>query len=129
MPIVRVEDFTERGTPEQTLLIESLYASLREAMGVSDQELQARYTHLHAGQARTPGDRPCYLQITITLFQGRSVETKRILYRDIVDRLQRQGLAEPDDVLILLDEQPPQNWGMQGGQLASDLDFGYRIDI
>lgn len=129
MPIVRIEDATQRSLAEQRTLVEAVYASLRQQFGVSDEELQARYHYLPATSLRTPGDRDGYVQITITLFKGRKAATKRKLYADIVDRLARALSIDPGAVLILLDEHDAENWGMRGGIAASDIDFGYAVQV
>lgn len=129
MPIVRVEDCTIRSPSEKQVLVEIIYSSLRDVLGVSNDELQARYQHIALGDAYTPGGRATYLQITITLFKGRTYATKCALYADIITGLQRGLAVDPESVLILLDEHNPENWGMSGGIPACDLDFGYQIDV
>lgn len=56
------------------------------------------------------------------------MDTKRRLYRAIVD-----GLAELDvpehDILIVLHEPPMDNWGVDGGAPASEVDVGFKVDI
>jgi phenylpyruvate tautomerase PptA (4-oxalocrotonate tautomerase family) len=129
MPIVRVEDSTERASIDQAAIIEIIYAGLKKIMGVSDEELQSRY-HCHSqATLRTPGDRATYLQITITLFRGRTLDTKRKLYAELVEQLSQSIGIEPSSVLILLDEHDAHNWGMRGGIPASEIDFGYSVMV
>lgn len=129
MPIVRIEDATLRSPADQQTLVEILYASLKEVLGVSDEELQARYQHQPPQSMRTPGDRETYIQVTITLFKGRTFATKRRLYAEIVRRLSLGLMIAPDSILILLDEHDAENWGMRGGIPASEIDFGYCVDV
>lgn len=49
-----------------------------------------------------------YTRITIDCFSGRSLDAKRALYREIVERLETVGIP-PDSVSILLRENPPEN--------------------
>ena len=62
------------------------------------------------------------------LFQGRSLQVKRTLYRSMAE-----GLAEfavpPEDVKVVLVEVPPQDVGFRGGQAACDVDLGYTVDV
>lgn len=67
--------------------------------------------------------------IEIMLFSGRSKETKKLLYRSLLDRLSEKHRIEPQAVMILLNEQPRENWGLRGGIPGDEIDLGYRIDI
>lgn len=70
----------------------------------------------------------CYTYINIDAYSGRSVEAKRNLYKHIVENLGPLGIPK-DHVLILLREAPPENWGIEGGQVASEVQLGYKIDV
>jgi phenylpyruvate tautomerase PptA (4-oxalocrotonate tautomerase family) len=75
---------------------------------------------------RWAGER--FTHIEITMFAGRSIETKRALYRALVENLGRFGVPA-NDVKIILIEVDPSNVGMRGGQAASDLKLGYEVAI
>lgn len=64
----------------------------------------------------------------ITLFAGRSLEAKRALYREIVERLGRFGVAA-NDITIVLHEVALDNWGIRGGKPASEVDLGFKVDV
>lgn len=59
---------------------------------------------------------------------GRSINAKRTLYREIITRLATLGI-DPLDVSVLLRESPLENWGIRGGQAASDVDLGFTVTI
>lgn len=74
--------------------------------------------------------RPPYrLFIEILLFRGRSKETKKQLYQSIVNRVAANHGIDRNAVMILLNEQPRENWGLRGGQRGDEIDLGYRVDI
>lgn len=66
--------------------------------------------------------------MTIDCFVGRSISAKRNLYREIVNRLDRFGVPK-DHVTIVLRESPAENWGIGGGQAASDIDLGFDVNV
>ena len=68
-----------------------------------------------------------YTRVTIDCFAGRTIDAKRQLYREIVERLEGLGIPR-QDVSILLRESPTENWG-SGGQAASDYDLGFTIPV
>ena len=69
-----------------------------------------------------------YTLVTVSAFSGRSLDAKRNLYRAIVRRLADEGIP-PDCVTILLQEIPRENWGLAGGQMASEIDLGFKVDV
>ncbi len=75
---------------------------------------------------RWAGER--FTHIEITMFVGRTIETKRALYRALVENLEPFGVPE-GDVKIILIEVDPSNVGMRGGRAASDVELGYEIAI
>ncbi|MCW3020045.1 MAG: tautomerase family protein [Solirubrobacterales bacterium] len=66
--------------------------------------------------------------VEVTMFAGRSMQTKRRLYGAIVGSLSGVGVP-PGDVLIVLHEPPMHNWGVDGGTPASETDVGFKVDI
>jgi len=68
----------------------------------------------YLGIARSDG----FISIQITLSEGRSVQKKRLLYRTLVERLQRELNVRPEDVMINLIEVKKENWSFGHG-LAS----------
>jgi hypothetical protein len=67
-----------------------------------------------------------FTRIEIVLFQGRSLEAKRELYRAMVQKL--RGFDVPAaDVKVVLVEITSENVGFRGGQAACDVDLGYAL--
>ena len=69
-----------------------------------------------------------YTRIEVIVFSGRSLDAKKSLYQAVVANL--QGLGVPaSEIKIVLIEAPPEDWGLRGGQPASEIDLGFRIDV
>ncbi|WP_370891582.1 tautomerase family protein [Janibacter sp. GXQ6167] len=66
--------------------------------------------------------------VAVDCFAGRSVEAKRRLYSEIVERLEPLGIPR-DHVSITLRESPSENWGISGGQAACDVDLGFNVNV
>jgi phenylpyruvate tautomerase PptA (4-oxalocrotonate tautomerase family) len=66
--------------------------------------------------------------VQITLFSGRTIETKRALYGSICSALVGVGVPA-DDVLVVLVETPTENWGVRGGVPASEVDLGFDVNV
>jgi len=72
------------------------------------------FDRTYLGIARTDG----FVSIQITMSEGRSIEKKRLLYRTLAERLQRELNVRPEDVMINLVEVKKENWSFGNG-LAS----------
>lgn len=130
MPSTLIEVRRAYTPDEQVAVINAVHAALVAAFKIPEGDRFARLTEfephamvngLHDGVADT------YTRVTIDCFSGRSIEAKRALYRQIVDRLGDLGIPR-EHVSILLRESPPENWG-SGGIPASDYDLGFDINV
>ncbi|HEV8642811.1 MAG TPA: tautomerase family protein [Methylomirabilota bacterium] len=62
------------------------------------------------------------------MFRGRSLDAKRRLYQALVKNLGGLGVPPADSKIILL-EPPMENWGIRGGQMATEVDLGYEVKV
>jgi phenylpyruvate tautomerase PptA (4-oxalocrotonate tautomerase family) len=129
MPVTLVEVRKERSPEQVQAIIEAIYRAQIEALKLPTSDRQIRYVmhrpeHFHV----PPGKSDNYTLVQVTLFAGRSIDVKRQLYRLIVSGLGGLGIGA-SDVFIVLHEVPLQNWGIRGGQPASEVDLGFQIDI
>jgi phenylpyruvate tautomerase PptA (4-oxalocrotonate tautomerase family) len=72
---------------------------------------------------------PYELLIEITLFTGRTRETKKSLYNSIVQKLDDELNIEKEKIFIVLNEQPMDNWGIRGGIPADESSLDFKVDI
>lgn len=129
MPLAKIEVRKVRPASEVAALIESVYQAQREALKVPEGDRQIRYIeHKPEHFAVPPGKTENYTLVEITLFPGRSLDAKRILYRSIVRRFGELGIA-PTDIFIILNEPPLDNWGIRGGVPASEVDIGFKLNV
>ena len=70
---------------------------------------------------------PYTMIIRISMFKGRSKETKARLFDALVTRLQTTMSIDPQSVFILINEEPLENWGIRGGVSASEISMDYKI--
>jgi len=73
--------------------------------------------------------KPYKYLIEITMFSGRSSNIKKTLYKTIVSVLEEKNGIKKEEIFIVLNEQPLENWGVRGGTAASDLNLNFKIDI
>jgi phenylpyruvate tautomerase PptA (4-oxalocrotonate tautomerase family) len=129
MPNTRIE--VKRGWlgTQRAALIEAVHAAMVEAIRIPEHDRTLRLIeHDPADFSTPPGRGDKYTLIEITLFDGRSLPAKRKLYQTIVRNLEALGIP-PRDVKIALIEVPMENWGVRGGQVASEVDLGFEIKV
>ncbi len=61
-----------------------------------------------------PGRTNRYLILEFSMFEGRSIDTKKNLIRLLFDRLEKQLGISTQDVEITIFETPKYNWGFRG---------------
>lgn len=129
MPLAKIEVRKSRLAEEIADMIEAVYQAQREAFKVPEGDRQIRYIeHKPEHFAVPPGKTENYTLVEITLFPGRSLEAKRILYKSIVRRFGEVGI-DPSDILIVLNEPQLDNWGIKGGEPASEVDIGFKLNV
>lgn len=69
-----------------------------------------------------------YIVFEIDMFSGRTIETKRKLYKDLVVLANSVGVVSAN-VTIILQDVDKENWGIRGGQPASEVELGFNTDI
>ena len=131
MPSVVIEIRRKIPAEAESALIEAVHAALREAFRIlaDDKDVRLIAHEPHRFACPPSRSRPeLWTLVTIDAFAGRSLDAKRALYRAIVANLEALGVPR-DHVKIVLREIPRENWGVRGGQAASDVDLGFKIDV
>ncbi|MEZ5817038.1 MAG: tautomerase family protein [Hyphomicrobiaceae bacterium] len=69
-----------------------------------------------------------YTRVEIIGIAARSTDAKRALFKAIADTLEAVGVPRTESRIFLI-EPPADSWGIKGGQLASEADLGFKIDV
>ena len=129
--LARIEILEGRNADEQRKLVDAVAAALSEALQTPAADPSVRLLVYPPARFSIPyPDRhsDLFTLVDVTMFAGRSMETKRGLYQAIVDGLTALGVPR-SDILIVLHEPPMHNWGVNGGVPASEVDVGFNVDI
>jgi 4-oxalocrotonate tautomerase family enzyme len=127
MPLVKIEIAKGKSNEYLSDLMQVTMNCVQEVLQLPSDDRNIRLNEFEKDHFFTKP--PYSIIIEITLFSGRTVETKRKLYQMIVDRLQHKLEINKQEVFVVLNEQPKENWGIRGGIPASDLDPGFKIEI
>lgn len=126
MPLVEIQVLEGRSAPEKKAVFDAVHSALMEALKNPDDDRLQRLVEHASEDFEVPS--PTFTIIKITMFPGRSDAAKRDLYQAIVRNLGELGIAG-NDVFIVLDEPPLENWGIRGGTPATELQLGSELDV
>ncbi len=121
MPLVRIDLVRGKSAQYRKTLGEIVYAAMIDLINVpKDDKFQVITEHapedLNFAESYL-GNRYSHdiIFIQVMLNAGRSVELKKAFYKRIVDDIQAQLNARPDDVVINLVEVAKENWSFGHG--------------
>lgn len=80
--------------------------------------------YIPGGQGRS--DR--YVIIEISMFEGRTIDTKKRLLRMLFERIEAQVGISPADVEVTIVETPKHNWGFRGIP-GDEIALNYRVEV
>lgn len=130
MPLVKLIMIEGRTREEKHAVADAVHAALIESFKIpAAYERNIRIEEYKKDNyLLPPGKSEKYILVEITAFAGRTTDAKRLLYKNIIDNLKKIGI-DAMDVFIIVCEEPMENWGMQGGIPACDLDLGFKINV
>ena len=69
-----------------------------------------------------------YTIIEISMFEGRSVEAKKLLIRLLFERISAQLTISTQDIEITIFETPKHNWGIRGLP-GDEIGLNYKVEV
>lgn len=74
------------------------------------------------------GRTEAYTVIEISMFEGRTVETKKQLINLLFERINSELNISPEDIEITIFETPKHNWGIRGLP-GDELALNYKVNV
>lgn len=129
MAQIKIYGLKEHLTSIKEQLSHLIHACAVEALQLPPEKRFHRFFPLDPSDFFFPADRSSrYTIIEISMFEGRSVETKKQLIRLLFSKLHEELSIPPHDVEITIFETPKQNWGIRGLP-GDELSLNYRVDV
>jgi phenylpyruvate tautomerase PptA (4-oxalocrotonate tautomerase family) len=127
MPIVRIEISNTHASELTLKLADVVHVSMVDIFNIpaNDRNVLIRTYEPQFFQAKPPYE----IYIEVTMFAGRKKETKAAWYKHLVEKLHAELGITPEKVFMVINDQPLENWGVRGGQAASDINIGFKIDV
>lgn len=130
MPFALIEVRKKYSVDQEIALIQAVQSAIHTAFQKPD-DINVRLTAHEPHRFPAPPTKAhpeLYTNVSIDCIVGRSLETKRNLYRHIIENFEVLGIPK-DHVKILLRENTRENWGIRGGQAACDVEFDYIVEV
>ncbi len=130
MPLVKVEILKGRTAEYKKAILDGVHSALVAAFKIPDYDRNQRLYELERENFEfSHGKSDHYTLIELTVFKGRSLEAKKLLYSTIVHNLQNNPGIKGDDITIVIHEPPLENWGIHGGKPASEVNLGFSLKV
>ena len=130
MPLVRIEMIKGKSPDYKRAVMDGVHRALVDAFAIPEGDrLQRLYELERDAFDLSENKSEDFVLIELTVFKGRSADTKKKLFRTIVDNLTAFPGIRSSDVLIVIHEPPLENWGVAGGKPASEVDLGFNIHV
>ncbi len=129
MPLVTIVMINGKSKEYKKSILDAVHDSLVTAFKIPDHDRNQRIIEIQPDNFEYPkGKSENFVTIEMTVFPGRTFKAKKNLYKEIVSRLKDLGI-KGDDILIILNEPPLENWGIRGGYPANEVDIGFKLNI
>ena len=130
MPIVKIEIRKGKSDEYKKAILNGVHDALVEAIKIPDHDRMQRLYELDKENFETPSTKTDNITlIEITMFKGRSNQAKKSLYKAIVNNLASNPGIDGNDIVIVLNEPPLENWGIRDGKPANEVDLGFEIKV
>ena len=123
MPLAKIEIVKGRSEEYKAELFNSVHDALVNAVSMQEGNCNIRLYELDESCfRRKAGKTEKFTLIEFTIFPGRSAEKKKALILEINRLLGERLQITPNDIFIVINEPPIENWGFLGIQ-ASELEM------
>jgi hypothetical protein len=129
MSQVKIFGLREHLDPIKQRLSDTIHSCVVDALQYPPDKRAHRFFPLERADFIYPDGRSeHYTIVEFSMFEGRSVESKKHLIRLMFERLQRECGIAPQDLEMTIFETPRHNWGFRG--LPGDEHvLNYKVEI
>lgn len=129
MAQVKIFGLKESLNPIKQRLSEIIHSCIVDAFKLpSDKKFHRIFSMEKEDFYYAPGRTEAYTIIEISVFEGRSVDSKKQLIRLLFDNIHAQLHISPEDIEITIFESPKSNWGIRGLP-GDELQLTYNVNV
>ena len=129
MAQVKVYGLREHLEPVKQRLSDAIHSCVVEALKFPLNKRAHRFFHMERGDFFFPASASeKYTIVEISMFEGRSVETKKHLIRLLFERVCSEADRKPNEIEVTITETPKHNWGFRGGP-GDEVGLSYEVEV
>ncbi len=115
--------------PVRAALSDAIHGAIVEAFAYPIEKRFHRFMPLDEADFIYPSDRSDrYVIIEISIFEGRSVEAKKHLVRQLYQRIHQMTGITPQNIEVTIFETPRHAWGIRGLP-GDEIGLDYKVDV
>lgn len=129
MSQIKIYGLKENLDPIKAELSDVIHSCVVDALHFPQDKRAHRFFPLDPSDFYYPSGRTTrYTIIEISMFEGRSVETKKHLIRLLFERVYQQLNILPQNLEITITETPKHNWGFRG-MPGDEIELNYKVEV
>jgi phenylpyruvate tautomerase PptA (4-oxalocrotonate tautomerase family) len=129
MSQIKIYGLKENLNPIKAKLSDVIHSCVVDALDFPEDKRFHRFFPLDLSDFYYPSGRTAkYTIIEISMFEGRSVETKKHLIRLLFERVHQQLNILSQDLEITITETPKHNWGFRGTP-GDEIELNYKVEV
>jgi len=129
MAQIKIFGIREQLNPIKEQLSNVIHSVLMDVLGLPETKRFHRYFPMDAEDFQYPPDRSAaYTIVEISMFEGRSVETKKDLIQQLCKQINEKLMLSVHDLEITIFETPRAHWGIRG-MTGDELELNYNVEV
>jgi len=129
MSQIKIYGVDEYLNPIKARLSDVIHSCVVDALSFPHDKRAHRFFPMNAADFYFPGSSTTkYTIVEISMFEGRSVETKKQLIRMLFERVCSQLDLTPNELEITITETPKHNWGFRGLP-GDEVALNYKVEV
>lgn len=129
MSQVKIYGLREHLDPVKKLLSDVIHSCVVDALQFPPDKRAHRFFPMAAEDFHFPASAsPRYTLIEISMFEGRTVETRKNLIRLLFARIAERCDRKPNEIEVTITETPRHNWGFRGLP-GDEIGLSYKVDV
>jgi phenylpyruvate tautomerase PptA (4-oxalocrotonate tautomerase family) len=126
---IKIYGIREHLEPIKSALSDAIHSCVVDALQFPRDKRAHRFFAMESSDFYYPGSAsPRYTIIEISMFEGRSVETKKSLIRLLFERVGSQCRRLPHEIEVTITETPKHNWGFRGLP-GDEVGLSYEVKV
>lgn len=129
MAQIKIYGLKEHLNPIKAQLSDVIHSCVVDALSFPKDKRAHRFFPLETDDFYYPAGRTQrYTIIEISMFEGRTIETKKHLIQLLFERADQILGLSPNDLEITITETPKHNWGFRG-QPGDEISLNYKVEV